>query len=144
MKENNTIKLLKSCNSGCKMATNSIEQVMPYVHDDNMKSMLNKYNEKHISLGDKSHEQLSKNNSSEEDPIPVVDFFAKLSTDIKLLMNGDDKQIAKIMMKGCSMGIETVSRHINEYCEADKISLDIAHNLVAIEEDFMHDLELYV
>lgn len=142
--ESNTIKLLKSCNSGCKMATNSIEQVISYVHSEDMKAMLDKYNDKHIKLGEKSHEELIKNNSCEEDPIPVVDFFAKISTDIKLLVNDDDGQIAKIMMKGCNMGIETVSRHINEYCDADKVSLKIAHDLVAIEEDFLHDLELYM
>lgn len=142
--ESNTIKLLKSCNSGCKMATNSIGQVMPYIHSEDMKTMLSRYNDKHVSLGDKSHEELLKNNSSEEDPIPVVDFFAKFTTDLKLLVNDDDSKIAKIMMKGCSMGIETVSRHINEYCEADKSSLNIAHDLVTIEEDFMHELEAYV
>lgn len=142
--ESNTIKLLKSCNSGCKMATNSIEQVMPYVQNDDMKAMLDKYNDKHINLGERSHEELIKNNSSEEDPIPVVDFFAKISTEIKLLVKDDDGQIAKIMMKGCSMGIETISRHINEYSAADKASLNIAHDLIAIEEDFLHDLEIYV
>lgn len=126
------------------MATNSISQVMPYVHNEDMKKMLNKYNDKHVSLGDKSHEELTKNNSREEDPLPVADFFAKISTDIKLLVNDDDGQIAKIMMKGCNMGIETISRHINEYSDADKISLSIAHDLVAVEEDFLHELELYL
>lgn len=144
MEKSNTIKLLKSCNSGCKMATNSIKQVIPYVHNNDMKAMLNKYNDKHVNLGEKSHEELIKNNSDEEDPIPVADLFAKISTDIKLLVDNSDEQIAKIMMKGCNMGIETISRHINEYSDADKISLKIAHDLVEIEEDFLHELELYV
>lgn len=126
------------------MATNSIEQVMPYVHSEDMKAMLNKYNDRHISLGDKSHEELAKNNSREEDPLPVVDFFAKISTDIKLLVNDDDGQIAKIMMKGCNMGIETISKHINDYSDADNASLSIAHDLVAVEEDFLHDLEKFI
>jgi hypothetical protein len=47
-----TIKLLKELNAGCKSGTNSMEQVMPHVENEELKSLINKYNDIHISIGD--------------------------------------------------------------------------------------------
>lgn len=33
-----TINLLQECNAGCKSATNSMEQVLPYIKNENLKS----------------------------------------------------------------------------------------------------------
>jgi hypothetical protein len=47
-----TIFLLRECNAGCKSATNSMEQVMPYLADEKLKSIIDEYNDQHIKLAD--------------------------------------------------------------------------------------------
>ena len=39
--QNDTISLLRECNSGIKMGVNSIDQVLPYVKDHKLKKNLN-------------------------------------------------------------------------------------------------------
>ena len=43
-----TIKLLKECNSGCKSATSSMEQVtvQPFINNENLKSLIDEYNDR--------------------------------------------------------------------------------------------------
>lgn len=51
-----TIFLLRECNAGCKSATNSMEQVIPYISDEKLLSIINEYNDQHIKLGDECHQ----------------------------------------------------------------------------------------
>lgn len=39
-----TIYLLRECNAGFKSATNSMEQVIPYISDEKLLSIINEYN----------------------------------------------------------------------------------------------------
>ena len=48
--EAQTVELLKECNSGCKMALNSIHQVMEYAEDEKLLDLLRGYNEKHETI----------------------------------------------------------------------------------------------
>ena len=45
--EENTIKLLKECSLGCKMAVKSIAQVMEYVQCKKLGDILSAYDKKH-------------------------------------------------------------------------------------------------
>ena len=47
-----TVSLLKECNSGCKSATSSMEQVLGYVKNEKLAALIKKYDEKHIKAGD--------------------------------------------------------------------------------------------
>ena len=55
-----TVSLLKECNSGCKSATSSMEQVLGYVKNEKLPALIKKYDEKHIKAGDECHELLPK------------------------------------------------------------------------------------
>ena len=56
---NDTIMLLRECNSGCKNATNSMEQVIGLLHDDSLKDVIRDFNQRHIQLGDECHNLLN-------------------------------------------------------------------------------------
>ena len=100
-----TIELLKECNSGCKCATNSMEQVESYIHDETFKNLITEYNQKHTAIGDKCHALLNDVDKDEKDPGTMAKIFSKLSTDIKLAINDDTSKIADIMVDGCNMGL---------------------------------------
>ena len=51
-----TVYLLRECNSGCKCATNSMEQVMPFLKDKpHLRNLIEQYNDRHIKIGDECH-----------------------------------------------------------------------------------------
>lgn len=135
-----TMNLLKECNAGCKSATNSMEQVMPYIENENLKSTINKYNQMHIDIGDKCHLMLNECNEEEKDPPVMAKAFSWISTEMKLMINDDTHKIADIMLDGCNMGIKSVSEYINKYKAASLESINLSKNLVKLEQDFMNDL----
>jgi hypothetical protein len=139
-----SICLLKECNAGCKTATDSMEQVMPYVEDDNFRKLIDKYNEPHIKIGDECHQLLNEHNKDEQDPNGMTKAFSWVSTELKLWINDDTKKIAKIMMDGCNMGIQSLSEYINKYVNASKESIDLAKKLVKTEQNFMDELKEFL
>lgn len=139
-----TLELLKECNAGCKSATNSMEQVQAYVKDRELKKIIEQYNKEHILIGDECHKILDKAGETEKDPSPMAKTFSWISTEIKMMINDDEKKIADIMVDGCNMGIKALSRYLNEYKEADKESRNLTKKLICLEQDFMNDLLRYL
>ncbi len=70
--------------------------------------------------------------------------FSWLSTEMKMMFKDDNNQIAKIMMNGCNMGIQSISEDINKYSNASSESVSLAKKLVKAEENFMRDLERFL
>lgn len=139
-----TINLLKECNSGCKSGTNSMEQVLPYIKDEKLKSIIHEYNDKHIKIGDECHQLLNEYHKEEKDPKVSAKVFSWISTEMKLMMNDNTHEIADIMIDGCNMGIKSVSEYINKYKTATKESVDLAKKLVKTEQEFMNELLGYL
>lgn len=139
-----TTKLLKECNAGCKSATNSMEQVLPYTDNEALKNLIDEYNAKHIKLGDECHQMLNELGEEEKDPNPMAKAFSWVSTEVKLMMNEDSHKIADLMIDGCNMGIKSVSKYMNKYKAASKESMDLAKRLVTMEQEFMNRLLTYL
>ena len=139
-----TINLLKECNAGCKSATNSMEQVKPYIENENLKSIIDNYNNKHIKIGDECHQMLNKYHEEEKDPQAIAKAFSWISTEMKLMIKGNSHEVADIMIDGCNMGIKSVSKYINEYKNASNESINLAKSIVKVEQEFMNELLAYL
>jgi hypothetical protein len=143
MKED-TVFLLRECNAGCKSATNSMEQVQPFIANDKLKSVIDAYNDKHIKIGDECHQMLNEYNEGEKDPPAMAKAYSWISTEVKLMMNDDTRKIADIMIDGCNMGIKSVSKYLNKYKAASEKSVSLAKELVRTEQNFMSALLEYL
>lgn len=139
-----TVRLLKECNSGCKMATNSMEQVLPYVTDDKLKSMINNYNDKHIKIGDECHQMLNESLENEQDPHVMAKAFSWISTEVKMMLSNDTHKIADLLIDGCNMGIKSLSEYLNKYQSASEESKEMTRKLIRMEQEFMNDLLAYL
>lgn len=141
---NETKELLKECNQGCKMALNSMDQIQKYVTDENLKRLLEEYRGKFEHTEDASSRLLESAGIHEMKPKMMASAFSWISTEMKMMMEQDSHQIAKIMMDGCNMGIQSVAEYINKYTQASPESIELAHELLKNEEDFMDELKHYL
>ncbi len=139
-----TIKLLKECDAGCKMAMDSIAQVEKYAEKEALKKLLDQYQKKHEKLKEEITEQLQKFQKEEQEPDKLASAFAWITTEMKLLMKDNSHQIAKIMMDGCNMGIQSVSEYLNQYPQASQEAKSLAKKLVETEEMFMKELKKFL
>ena len=139
--KNDTIDLLKECNAGCKSATNSMEQVLPFVKDDHpLHDIIMKYNDEHISIGDECHALLNKVHENEKDPHLAAKVFSWISTEVKLMMDAQPEHVAELLSDGCHMGIKSLSQYLNQYSNASEESRKLARKLIDCEHRFYQEL----
>ena len=142
--QNDTVNLLKECNSGIKMGVNSIDKVLPYVSDRNLKKSLNACKDEHATLGDETHRLLLKYKASTKDPHPVARAMSSMKTSGKMLVDRTDNTIADVMTDDCNMGVKSLSKYLNRYPKADQRAKSIAQRLISVEETLTQDLRTYL
>ncbi len=139
-----SIKLLEECSSGCKMALNSLSQMKEYVVDDKLMSAMDAYQAKHEEIQTRTNEMLKECGKCPKEPGMMASTFSYLTAEMKLIMKDDNHQIAKLLMDGCNMGIQSISTYRNDYPDASTEVVDIAEDLIKIEEDFMKDVKQFM
>lgn len=135
-----TVKLLDECCTGCKYGTNSMEQVMSYTKDERLKSLISRYNDKHISYGDRCHVLLNEAGKDERDPNTLSSAMAKTGTAIKLTFNSTTSRIAEILIDGCAMAAKNIAQKRNEYSAASATAKEMAQDLIDMSMSMMGEL----
>lgn len=139
-----TIKILKECNAGIKMAVSSLDEVIDHVKNEELKNLLIQSKQEHEELGNKTREILNENNYSGKNPNPMAQGMSWMKTNIELIMNKSDNVIADIITDGCNTGIKSLNKYLNQYNLANEISKDIAKRLIIIEENLVTNLKTYL
>ena len=70
--------------------------------------------------------------------------FAWITEETKMMLKDDNNQIAKLMMDGSNMGIQSISEEVNKYPEASKEAKKLADKLIRLEEEFMQELKAFL
>lgn len=139
-----TYELLKECNSGCRMARNSIEQLAVYLESQELQDLFCKYKEEYENI-EKETIRLSKGELQEETMSEkAAETFARISADVKLMMNDDSSKIAEMMIDGANMGIKSIMEKLNRYPEAEKDSIMLAKKFERVCEKVMRDMKKYL
>ena len=144
MIEQDTVKLLRECDAGIKMGVTSIDDVIGYVHSDEMKETLSRSKENHERIRDKLQKQLREYQDEGKDPNPMAKGMSWMKTNMKLMMDESDHTVADLMTDGCNMGVKSLSRYLNQYKAADEDSKNITKKLILLEEQLAIDLRPYL
>jgi len=139
-----TVTILQEINSGCKTATNSIEQVMPSIVDDDLKELISFYKEKHVRIGESAAVLLNKAEKSEKDPNWMARAMTWIGTEMRLMMGEENSQIAKVMMDGCNMGVQKLVEAKNDCTDASPESLRLLDELIETEEEFAEKIKPFL
>ena len=144
MEHTDSVKLLKECDAGSKMAVASIDDVLEKVTDFELKSLLQESKDHHEKLGNEIHSILNERGKSEKDPNPVAKGMSWMKTNMKMGMDNSDATVADLITDGCNMGVKSLHKYLNKYQAADDTSKDICNRLVSIEETLCKDLRKYL
>lgn len=138
-----TVKLLKSCNLGCKYATNSMEQVLPFVRNSELKRSIECSNAKHIDYGECCEKLLEENGKQTNDPGALIMTMARLKTDVKLGISSSTRQVVSLMVDGCEMGVKSICKALKNCPGADKTSVELAKEIIGMEQEFLKEMIEY-
>lgn len=144
MIEQDTVKLLRECDAGIRMGTESIDEVVDYVHAPAMRDLLNTCRYEHAKLGTEIQTQLDRFQDKGKSPNPIAQKMSWMKTGMKLAIDESDSTIADLMTDGCNMGVKSLNRYLNQYAAADEVSKDITKRLISLEEQLSVDLRNYL
>lgn len=144
MGNSDTIKLLKECDAGSKMAVSAIDDVLEHVENDEMLSLLKETKKHHEKLGNDLHSLLNENQADEKEPSVIAKGMSWMKTNVKMGMDHCDATIADLMVDGADMGIKSLQRYLNQYPAADKSAKSICKRLISIEDELRRELYQYL
>lgn len=144
MIENDTVELLKECNSGVKMGISSIEDVLDKVENNEFKNILESSMNEHKRLGDETRQLLNRYNDSGEDPNIMAQSMSWMKTNFKLAVSPSDETISDLITDGCNMGVKSLNKYLNEYSAASEEAKDITKKLINMEESLAVNIRKYL
>lgn len=144
MIKQDTIKLLRECDAGVKMAINSIEDVLPSVSDEKLKTALTDSKKEHSELDAEIQNLLNKYEDDGKEPSVIASGMSWVKTNVMLAMNESDGTVSDLITDGCNMGVKSLNRYLNEYAAADEVSKDIAKRLIKIEEKLAEQIRKFL
>ena len=96
--DTSTYEILKECNSGCRMAVNSIEQLVVYLKNQELQELFSKYKEDYEKM-ERESIRLSEGKLQEEKfSEKAAETFAWISAEVKMMFNDDTSKIAEMMI----------------------------------------------
>ena len=144
MQKNDTIELLRECDSGVKMGISSIDEVIDRVDSNELKEILQHSKEGHANLDKDLHKLLSQFDAPEGEPNPVAKSMSWVKINVKLAAKETDKVVADLITDGCDMGIKSLHKYLNKYPAADREVIQATRRLIDIEESLRRDLKAYL
>ena len=144
MIEQDTIKLLRECDSGIKMGVSAIDEVLKDVHDEELKKYLQDSLGENEKIKNDLQKLLIEYHDDGKDPNPMAKSMSWLKTNVKLAVNESDDVVADIITDGCNMGVKTLYRYLNQYKAADEKSKNLTKTLISLEEKLAANLRNFL
>lgn len=144
MIEKDTVRLLRECDAGVKMGISSIDDVVPFVKNKELKEKLKSCKEEHVRLEREIDGALERFGDEGKEPAAMAKGMSWIKTNVMLAINESDETISDLMTDGCNMGVKSLGKYLNKYRAADEPSKDIAKKLMSIEENLAADIRQYL
>ena len=140
MVKQDTIRLLRECDSGIKMGIQAVNEVKGYVKSKQLRDCLDRNLSENERMKSDLQELLDEYGDEGKNPDPIAKGMSWIKTNVKMTVDTSDSTAAEIMTDGCNMGIKSLSRYLNQYKAADERSKAIAKRLISSEENLSNQM----
>lgn len=139
-----TVYLLRECNSGAQMAVHAIDEILEKIKNQKLYKLLSISKNHHEQLGGELHELLHKFGDPAKDSGVVAKGMSWIKTNARLMLDNSDQVCASLITDGCHMGVKTMHRLLNEFLAADRTARNKAKELIQMEENLACELKPYL
>ncbi len=141
---NDTVKLLKECDSGCRTAIDGMSAAISKVTSPILKEEIAASSKTHAEIGKECHKLLNSIGEYGGEPPAFGEMMMKAGTGIKLAADSTDKHIAKMMVDGANMGIQSITKAINSLQGCSSESKTLAKKIIDEEKRFYNSMLQYL
>ncbi len=128
-----TILLLKECSAGIRMAVASIDDVLPFLEDGEVKQVLKESKTEHKDLEKDIDSTLHKMNCEGKEPNLMAKGMSKIKTNAEMAFKPNAAQAASLITDGCGMGIKSIHKYMNQYPAASSEVMNLANRISSLE-----------
>ena len=125
-------------------ALQCISDILPETEDEALKEELKKMHDGYEKISGKAALYARENNIENKEPGPIKKAMMWSSIKMSTLKDNSRAHIAEMMTQGTVMGITALSRSMNECKGADKEILQIAGELLHMEQNYEQTLKTYL
>ena len=144
MIEQDTVRLLRECDSGAKMGIEALGDVVDKTESEDLRAALSASMDEHQSIARDIRAHLNRFHDEGKDPPAILSAMSWLKTNGKMMLEPRDQTVADLMTDGCNMGVKSLSKYLNAYQAADERSKDLAKKLIAAEDALLHSVRPYL
>lgn len=128
-----TLYLLRECSAGIRMAVASIDDVLPYLSEGEMMQVLKESKTEHKDLEKDIDNTLHKMNCDGKEPNLMAKGMSKIKTNAEMTFKPNASQAASLITDGCSMGIKSIHKYMNQYPAASHEVMNLANRISSLE-----------
>ena len=137
--------LLNYIRQNTEMGIDGIDMIFDHVKSEEFRSVLSKQKSEYKKYYSDADSLLRKKGGEPEE----ISAIAKVSTTVmgkmKNLTDREDSDYAEDMIKGTSMGISKLIKHIHNYCgESNSDALSLGEKLLDTEEANLEDIKRFL
>lgn len=125
-------------------ALQSISDILPETEDEALKEELKKMHDGYEKISGKAALYARENNIEIKEPGPIKKVMMWGSIKMSTLKDNSRAHIAEMMTQGTVMGITALTRSMNECQGADQEILQIADELLHMEQGYEQTLKSYL
>lgn len=140
----NETELLNYIRQNAEAALNGIDMVENTVKGSDLKAVIEKQKKDYHGYYAEADALLRRENGTPENMPFVAKMSATVAGNFKKLTYKDDRDVAKSMIEGTSMGINTLTKHLHEYDGKNTESKKLAETVIAFEENCIEELKPYL
>ncbi|MBE6772267.1 MAG: hypothetical protein E7547_09035 [Ruminococcaceae bacterium] len=144
MNEKDTQLLLRECSAGIRMAIASIDDVLPYLEDSEIKQVLKESKTEHKDLEKDIDNTLHKMNCDGKEPNIMAKGMSKIKTNAEMAFKPTAAQAASLITDGCGMGIKSIHKYINQYPAASSEVMHLAQRISELEDNLEQKMKPFL
>ena len=137
-------KILENIRQNVEMGIDGINTVRKKVKDEQFLALLDAQRSEYRNILSEAGNRLHSIDAPVEASNDASKMCAKMFTAAKTLVYTSDSEIAEDMIKGTSMGITKITRHLNDACDIPSSTRDFAEKLVKTEEKNIEELKKFL
>ncbi len=144
MKDNKNIDFLNSIYQIAEMGIIGINDVIDKVKKAEFKKFLEEQRKEYDEIVTESETIFSSYGAKEKELGKMVKMNSKVMSEMKLMKNKEDSEIAKMMSEGTSKGIVKLESAMNTYNESDQEAYELAQKLLDSLKNNIDGLKIYL
>lgn len=137
-------KLIKKCNNGAKVALNTLECILPYLQNRQIKDIVNDMTIRHRGYVEETNSALLSQQVKPNSPSPFVRKMASVVTKMRLKKDATDQKVAMMIIKGADKGIAQINIELSNRYEASETAKKLAHKLISLQQDLIKSLRIFL